>query len=158
MALVKNTNSYVTEAEAGVYFQDRLDIAAWDEAVVSEREKALVTATNYLDSLNWVGTAVSDTQSLAFPRDGEYFEPKLGYDTSLDTTVPDRILKATYELAYHFLNNDGLLDDTGTVTNLRISTIQLDIRTEPAKIPLVVRNLIRPLLYNGGRNMWWRAN
>jgi len=159
MALTKGTNSYVTQAEADAYFEDRLDVAAWTSATDALKEQALITASGYFETFRWVGTAVSDTQDLVFPRLGEYFDPRLGYRTNLDSTiVPPRIIKATCELAYHFLNNDGLLDNTGTVTRLQISSIQLDIKTEPATIPLVVRNLIRPLLFNGGRNVWWRAN
>ena len=158
MALVKNTNSYVTVAEADTYFQDRIDVAAWTEASDDTKRQALITATAQIDTLNWTGYAISESQSLAFPRSGEYFDPRLGRTITLDSTVPDRVLNATYELAYHLLNNDGLLDDTGTVTDLQISSIKLNIKTNPSKIPYIVNNLVRPLLVNGGSRSWWRAN
>jgi len=159
MALVKNTNSYVDLTDANTYFGDRIDVAAWDAADDLEKEKALVTATAFLDELDWTGQAVSDIQSLAFPRIGQYFDPKLGAAAYLsDTEVPDRILKATYELAYHLLNNDGLLDDTGSVQELEIGPIKLINITGASKIPSFVKRMVKPLLVNQGARHWWRAN
>lgn len=159
MALAKGTNSYATVSEADSYFEDRLDVAAWTSATVTQKAQALVTATAYLNDLNWIGIAVSDSQTLAFPRTGAYFDPRLGMDVSLDeTSVPTRIITATYELAYHFLNNDGLLDDTGTVENLSLGNISLQNIYNPNKIPLHIKRLIQPLQQNRGANLWWRAN
>jgi hypothetical protein len=159
MALAKGTNSYATVSEADSYFEDRLDVAAWTNANATQKAQALVTATRTMDELDWIGIAVSDTQALAFPRVGVYFDPRLGSDLSLDETfVPKRIITATYELAYHLLNNDGLLDDTGSVKNLSIGSISLDVIDAPGKIPLHVKRIIRPLLINGGSNPWWRSN
>jgi hypothetical protein len=158
MALVKGTNSYATLLEADAFFEMRLDVLAWTSATVLMREQALVTATSLLDTLNWTGMAISEAQLLAFPRFGVYYEPRLGYETYLDETVPDRIVIATYELAYHLLNNDGLLDDTGTVTSLNVGQISLNIKTNPSTIPSSVRRYIAPLLKNGGANIWWRRN
>jgi len=157
MALVKGTNSYVSLNEANAYFENRLDAAAWLEADDTMKSQALVTASAFLNELNWTGVAISDSQFLAFPRTGSYFDPKLGkYIEFVD--IPERVANATFELAYHLMNNDGLLDDTGTITNLSIGSIRLDIRSEPNKIPPFVRKIIRPLLKNNGANMWWRAN
>jgi len=158
MALTKGTNSFVSLAEATAYFADRLDVAAWIAATDPVRSQALVTATTILNDLSWTGIAISESQPLAFPRTGTYFDPMVGYEISLPVTVPSRILTATYELAYHLLNNDGLLDDSGTVSNLGISTISLTIKTNPSTIPPMVQRMIRPLLVNAGANNWWRAN
>jgi hypothetical protein len=159
MALVKNVNSYATVEEANTYFADRIDVAAWTNAVPDQRAQALVTATGLLDALDWIGYAVSDSQSLAFPRFGVYFDPRLGKEVILsETTVPDRVLKAVYELSYHLLNNDGLLDDTGSVKDLSVGSIKLTLVKSANKLPVVVRNLVKPLRVNGGLNLWWRAN
>lgn len=158
MALAKGTNSYVTVAEADTYFEDRLDVAAWTSANATQKAQALVTATSVLDSENWVGIAISDSQPLAFPRVGTYFDPRLGYITDLPVTVPVKIEDATCELAYHLLNNDGLLDDTGSVSDLQVGTISLHIKNSAGLVPPFVKKMIRPLLENGGSRMWWRAN
>jgi hypothetical protein len=159
MALVKGTNSYVTVAEADSYFETRIDVAAWASAIEGEKAKALVTATMVLDNLDWTGAAVSETQTLAFPRAGSYFDPRLGvYVELVSTTVPSRIITATFELAYHLLNNDGLLDDTGEVDNLRVGSITLDNIKTASRIPAIVKRLVKPLQVNQGANAWWRAN
>lgn len=159
MALVKGVNSYATVEEADAYFADRLDVAAWTAASSTQKAQALVTATKMLDDIEWTGVAVSDSQTLAFPRSGTYFDPRLGMEISLsDVSVPSRIINATFELAYHLQNNDGLLDDTGLVKNISIGSISLNSVLAPSKIPGVVKTLIKPLQVNSGANLWWRAN
>jgi hypothetical protein len=155
MALVKGTNSYATVLEAEEYFGDRLDVSAWLSASDSQKTQSLVTASLYFNNFRWLGTAISDSQSLAFPRNITYYESILGKNVTI-SAVPDRIVKATFELAYHLLNNDGLLDDTGSVTDITVETINLKIRTEASKTPSTVKKYISPLLENGGSNSWWR--
>jgi hypothetical protein len=158
MALTKNLNSYVTVIEADSYFENRLDVAAWLSATETQKSQALVTATSVLDELDWIGFAISELQSLAFPRSGSYFDPKYGITIEFDSSVPNRVVVATYELAYHFLNNDGLLDDAGKVSDLKVANISLSKIRSPNRIPSTVRRQITPLLYNSGANSWWRAN
>jgi hypothetical protein len=158
MALSKNINSYATVAEADTYFKDRLDVEAWISAESTQKAQALVTATSLIDTLNWTGVAVSETQPLAFPRSGVFFDPRLGMDIEFNDSVPSRIIQATFELAYHLLNNDGLLDDTGSVKDLTVGSINLTRVLSPNKIPFSVKRLIKPLQVNQGANLWWRSN
>jgi hypothetical protein len=158
MALVKGTNSYCTVAEADTYFADRLDVAAWTTADATSKAQALVTATSVLDEQPWTGTAISEDQPLAFPRSGYYFDPRIGANITFSATPPTRITIATMELAYHFLNNDGLQDDAGSATNIKVGTITLERTLPPSLIPAVVRRAIKPMLVNAGSNGWWRAN
>lgn len=158
MALVKGTNSYVTVAEADDYFADRLDVAAWTSADSTQKAQALVSATAMLDQMNWTGVAISESQKLAFPRSGSYFDPKYGAVITLTDATPDRVLSATNELAYHLLNNDGLMDDTGGAKSISVGQIRLDFVEKPNKVPSSIRTLIKPLLLNQGSNSWWRAN
>lgn len=159
MALSKGVNSYATAEEADAYFADRLDVAAWSDATAEQKAQALVTATSELDQMIWLGRAVDGEQKLAFPRVGEYLDPRLGFTVSFKATgAPDRILKACYELAYHFLNNDGLLDETGGVENLEVSGIVLTNIRKTQRVPSVVRGLISCMLVGGGSRTVWRAN
>jgi len=156
MALTKGVNSNVTVAEADAYFETRLDAAAWtDEQDPDQKVRALCTATQMLDNLDWAGVAVSVDQSLAFPRNGCYFDPRVGANVPMNPT-PKRVEVATFELAYHLLNNDGLLDDTGAVTELSAGPIKLSHIVPASKIPLSVKRQINPLLINGGANTWYR--
>jgi hypothetical protein len=159
MALIKGTNSYATTFEADAYFSDRVDNSAWVNAASQSKDQALVTATSLLDDLSWTGSAISTTQPLAFPRAGFYFDPRIGISVNLDqSTVPDRVVRATKELALHLLNNPGLLSDTGSVINLSAGSIRLDTIRTPSLIPLSVKQVIKPLLVNAGQNSWWRNN
>lgn len=159
MALVKGTNSYVTVAEAEVYFADRLNATAWLSAEDSQKSQALITATSMLDNLDWAGAAVSMSQSLAFPRNAEYFDPRLGSMVMSSSIIPSRILQATCEQAYHLLNNDDLLDNTGLIKNLSVGSVNLGIIRPASKMPITVKRLIKPLLVNSNlSNSWWRAN
>ena len=162
MALAKNVNSYVDVAEADAYFSNRLDVAAWMEAPPEHREQALITATSVIDNVEWFGVAVSDTQPLMFPREGAYYSTKLARVIKF-SGVPGEIIKATMEVAYHLLNNDGLLDSTGTIENLRVESISIQKITQASAIPDHIMRMLRPLtlryLSNGGAGkLWWRAN
>jgi hypothetical protein len=117
----------------------------------------LVTATSILDAQRWTGIAISVDQTLAFPRSGYYFDPRLGVMALMNPT-PNRIILATFELALHLLKNEGLQDSTGTVNALDIGTISLTGIINPDLLPSVVRRLIQPILFNKGSNTWWRAN
>lgn len=159
MAVQLNVNSYVTVADADVFFANRLDVAAWAEADETMKGQALITATQMLDDMSWAGTAVNEDQPLAFPRISEYFDPKVGSIVYLDgSMIPNRIIRATLELAYHLLNNDGLLDAAGGIESITIGTIKLDGIKAVNKLPMFIRNVIKPLLVNAGASTWWRAN
>lgn len=152
MALVKDTNSYCTVAEADAYFVGRLDVAAWTAASPEQKEQALITATSILDSLSWQGTVISTNQSLMFPRIGYYSDPSQGVGVDM-AIVPRRVVQATLELAYHLLNNDGLLDDTGGAGNLTIGNISLSGIKAASKMPSHVKRIIKPMRLIG--RSWW---
>jgi hypothetical protein len=158
MALSKGTNSYATVEEADSYFEDRIDADAWDSAEDAEKAQALVTASGLLDEKEWTGTIYDEDQDMAWPRTGAYFDPRLGIYAELTTDVPDRIIKATYELAFHLLNNEGVLDSSSTAETIRISTIELTRISSSSVVPSSINRIIRPLLANRGSNAWWRAN
>ena len=113
MALQKGTNSFVSVSESDEYFENRLNSENWfsNDALV---EQALVTATGILDDMDWGGTATpTASYPLSWPRDITYYDNKSGYYTDLEDdrsttsegTIPGDIKKATFELAFHLLNN-----------------------------------------------------
>lgn len=158
MALSKGVNSYGTVEEGDAYFDDRLDVAAWTDADATQKAQALITATNWLEQLDWAVVAVNQEQALIFPTTGSYFEPRFGKDVTFTNETPKRVMTALFELAYHFLNNDGILDDTGGVRNLTIGPINL-IGIRPVnKMPDVVNKQLQPLLNTPNTRSWWRAN
>jgi hypothetical protein len=82
---------YGTLVEADTYFSSRLHEKAWTNADTATRQRALVAATRAIDSLNFKGAKTDASQDLQFPRDGE-------------TTVPEDIRVACYEIAYELLS------------------------------------------------------
>ena len=170
MALIKGTNSFVNLTEADSYFEDRLDAAAWASAYDELKEQALVTASLTLDDMKWKGQVVDRDQALAFPRaNGIFRDSSRGIRTAFDAdyvydadaeTETDlsrdirMVRKATYELAYHLLNNDGLLDNTGEITDIKVGSISLKEVRSAKRVPTVVRRVIEPMLQNSGKS-WW---
>ena len=89
-------NSYLTVAEADVYWAER-DDADWAAASVVAKEAALIAATQYLDaSYCWKGRKGSAGQALDWPRrgavDGEGF-------SLAGSSLPAALTAATAELA-----------------------------------------------------------
>lgn len=158
MALVKGTNSHADLDDADAYFADRVDGEVWIEADVVKKEQCLISATSVFETLNFAGMAISDSQPLVFPRIGSYFDPRVGRVVNFDGT-PNRILLATYEQAYHFLVNESLQDETGSVKSVDIGGIitLTDIKSA-GRIPEAAYRFLKPLLASAGANAWWRAN
>jgi hypothetical protein len=151
--------------EADAYFDTRIDAGAWVNAQDDDQESALVTATLILDENQFIGVAVSSTQSLAWPRKGAYiFDPRLGQEVNFSVTeIPKRMKQAVLEMAYHLLSNENLLDNkTQNFEEISIGTITLkdsnNDTTRTPVVPTLVRKYLKPLLVNQGSTQWWRAN
>jgi len=165
MALVLGTNTYVTMVEAEAYFDTRIDAGAWINAQDDDQESALVTATLLLDENQFIGVAVSSTQSLAWPRKGaSTFDPRLGQSITYgESEIPKRMKSAVLEMAYHLLSNENLLDNKSqNFEEISIGTITLkDSNNDTTRTPMVpslVKKYLKPLLINQGSSQWWRAN
>jgi len=167
MALEERVNSYVSLEEAENYFETRIDSGAWHNADDEDRESALVTATSIIDENQFIGVAVSSTQSLAWPRkEATYFDPK--YNSMISpgiNEIPLRIKLGTFELAYQLLSNENLLDQKSqTFEKVSIGSITIEDSnndvTRTSITPHLTRKFIKPLLVIGGANSrtWWRVN
>ena len=168
MALVLNTNSYVEIADADGYLETRIDSANWFNATDEIREQALVTATQIVDDHAWIGSAVSSSQALAWPRkNATYIDNRLGLSvTFTNTEIPSRVKVAVYEQALHLIDNEDLLMGTTqtfesiSVGSISISDSNNDVTRTPIKSTQATKS-IRPLLVKGSVGQgagWWRAN
>jgi hypothetical protein len=168
MALVLNTNSYVAISEADSYFETRIDSANWDNAADALKEEALVTATQIIDDNPWIGTAVSSSQALAWPRkQAIYYDSRMGQEIEIAIDeVPNKVKIAVYEQALHLVNNEDLLTGTTqTFESIRVGNISItdsnnDV-TRVSTFPKYVRDFIKPLIRRGDGGLgqsWWRAN
>ena len=158
MALKYLENSYVTLDSANKYFADRVGASTWVALSNDEKEDLLVTATRTLDQEIWTGVAVSTSQLLAWPRSGSYYEPKQGYQVSLDeTSAPLRVQEATFELALHYMGNPDSLKTSSSVDSLKVGSIELTGIRASSKTPSTSKTLYKPLLVSGGSHEVWRA-
>lgn len=101
-SVVDTYSFYGTLLRAEEYFLRRLGTGAWDEALVADRESALVMAARAIDKLNFAGNVATSGQSLQFPR-GD------------DSVVPIEIDQAGYEIALAFLDDYDLEQEAQTV-------------------------------------------
>lgn len=154
-----NSTSYIDVAAADTYHEDRQGFG-WDSLATAQKQALLVKATDFLrDStlFPWRGSKKTAAQALDWPRSGvtEYN----GQDVS-DTVVPDRVQKATAELALVLSSTElhpvvsmpsaGVKRDKVDVIEREYFTskeLSLDPRTY---IPMVtsVMGLVGPLLRN----------
>jgi hypothetical protein len=157
MLLQKGINSYSSVSDADLYFAGRIDASEWENADQKRKEQALITSTKYLDGLQYAGSIKDVSQELSFPRIGKYYDPKFGMFRDLDP-IPKRLIQAVQEFALHLLKNEGLLDNTGSIIELEISSIKLNKIKNPSILPSFIQEILNPLKINGGANTWWRAN
>ena len=93
-------NSYVCESEADDYFDGDPRQTSWDTLTAEQKQQYLVRATNRLEYENYSGAVTDTTQALQWPRNfiadrnGSYYT---------ETTIPTPMKKATYEMAFWYL-------------------------------------------------------
>ena len=99
------SNSYITVVDAGIYFDNRLDATDWAAASADNKAASLITATGWLDTLDFYGDRSVTTQALKWPR----------IDVTCDgveadaTFIPREIKDATCEAALALLRNPTML-------------------------------------------------
>ena len=176
MALVVGTNSYCDAAFAKTYAEDREGTNDFLNLLDEDLDRLLVSATDFLDTLVWVGEATVSTQALAWPRDGTYYDPKIADNVTLDNDTPIEVQEATVELAMSFLANGSLTGaqggpKSGTPDSIKVGSIELDGLNQEDRqnaviggvaMPTMVASLIGHLLaYNtassGLFRPWFRA-
>lgn len=157
MALVIGTNSYTDVAFADAYALDREGTDDFINLFEEDKEKLLVSATDFLDTITWVGEAAATTQALAWPRNATYYDPKIGAEVTISNETPEEIKEAQVELAIYFVANGSF---TGTTTSssgdgpdrIKVGSIEIDglktrdnipnMTLEGVEIPFMVKSLI----------------
>jgi hypothetical protein len=104
------SNSYITLSDANIYFGNRLDAADWTAATSVNKTASLITATSWLDTLDFYGTRSVTTQALKWPRTDITCD---GVEADA-TFIPREIKDATCEAALALLRNPTML--RGVVT------------------------------------------
>jgi hypothetical protein len=166
MALILFENSYLESADD--YLADN---PFWEAADSDAQEQALVDATRILDQNEWIGTAVTSSQSLAWPRAKlSFFDPVLSLHVPCEQgEIPIRLQKAVAYLALHLLKYPTAIKGYDvTYDSISIGPISLSNtdagRSSSPQVPLIpaeVNKLIAPLIFSQGYaapGSWWRAN
>lgn len=137
--------SYVSVNSADSYFDTRLDSSIWTEENAENKEKALITATRYIDRLNFAGDKADDSQILEFPRDD-------------DTEVPDEVKYACCEIAIALLDGANVEFESEMGNLESVSFGPGALRHESEWIPehtihgipsIVAWRLLKPFLRDG---------
>ena len=104
-------NSYVTLAEANTYFETVPDSTTWDNKTDDQKNRALISATRWIDGLNFYGDRCDENQALKWPRNNHHVD-----DVELVcTAIPSNIKYAQYELARALANEtDAITGNKGT--------------------------------------------
>ena len=130
MALIVNTNSYISRADANTYFSDRLNSAEWTNATDADKDASLIQATKIIDGMTFTGKKYSSTQALKLPGTEMYYGGYL-----LDATiVPQQVLDATCEFAIWLLQDDYTApDDLMNFESVTLGTIEVQTKVSSGK-------------------------
>jgi hypothetical protein len=122
-------NSYVSLEEAVAYFATRLYVDAWTNAADDEvRRRALIMATQRLESLPWDGYRSTSAQRLQWPRSG--CMDRDGYAIAFNA-IPEDVRLACCEEALDLLakgSDPGAVDALANFASLKVGPIALALR------------------------------
>ena len=112
---------YISLAEADAYLEAQISATTWQGLTdsaddVDQKERAIVSATRFIDRQLWQGEKTDPYQLHAFPRTGLTY-PDSGDDVPSDA-VPQEVLDATAELASLLLDGSDVQSNTDPGTNL----------------------------------------
>lgn len=150
MPVTVGVNSYLTRAEAGTYFADRLYASDWSDADGEDQDRAMLMACRELNRQHWLGAIASATQRLAWPRTG--LVDAEGRVIAA-TVVPQAIKDAQSELALAYLREDltrdpassGIRRESKTVGPIS-KMIEYEGRAPERRLPDTVLALVQPYL------------
>ena len=125
-----STTSYVQRTDANTYFATSFNDAAWTALSDAQKDLALQVATRNLETLQWYGTKCDADQALQWPRE---VAADGSCDATVCTTIPDKLVEATCELALKLDSNQSVFIDgpesttTGTyVSKERLGELEVE--------------------------------
>lgn len=125
-----DANSYLSIAGADSIANGMVGTLSWASATSDEKARALVTATNGMETLSWIGTRATSTQALSWPR----VNASCGDKTPSTTAIPRELELATFDLANALLSDPTLLCNAPTtgalvtgVPNRDLKRLKLDV-------------------------------
>ena len=123
-------NSYVTLAEANDYFETVPDSSTWTNKTDDQKNRSLIAATRWIDTLNYYGSRCDNGQALKFPRNNY----KIDNVELTCTTIPNNIKYAQYELARALANDTSAVTGTtgkdGNFSEVQLGDLQVKYNTD----------------------------
>ena len=147
------SNSYITRANASLYFDTRVaaEVAEWAAAVDADKDRALISATYRLEQEEYAGVVSDRDQVLKWPRAGLTDEDARQYD---DDEIPEPIERAVCELALALLKSEVTLGDSGLEGFENVQVGSLDVTPRASRqagvLPEQVKRLLRGLWEDTG--------
>ena len=121
----ENANSYVTLTEANTYFETVPDSSTWTNKTDDQKNRALISATRWIDSFVYYGDRCDAGQALKFPRNNYQVD---GVELAC-STIPINIKYAQYELARALANDSeamtGNVGTDGNIEEVKLGDIQV---------------------------------
>lgn len=130
--VVANAQSYVTLAEANLFFKPYGDASSWNLADNVNKEAALISGAQYMQQklrLLWKGSRVNAFQSLDWPRRGvdvpDFFDPffrqvnvPLQFQDTVfipENVVPEEVKDGQMQIAVLTISTEGVAGNTQTL-------------------------------------------
>ena len=125
-----SSNSYVTLADANSYFETVPDSSTWTNKTDDQKNRSLISACRWIDSLNFLGDRCDEGQALKWPRNNYTVD-----DVELVcTSVPSSIKYAQYELARALANETDAITGNkgtdGTYEEVKLGDIEVKYNTD----------------------------
>ena len=126
----ETANSYVTLAEANSYFETSPSSTQWDNKTDDKKNRALISATRWIETLVFYGDRCDEGQALKFPRTNYQVD---GVELTC-TLIPNNIKYAQYELARALANDTDAITGTtgkdGNFSEVKLGDIQVKYNTD----------------------------
>ena len=101
----------MTLAEANTYFETAPEESTWDDKSDDQKNRALISACRWIDTLNFLGDRCDNDQALKWPRNNYHVDNV----ELVCTAIPNNIKNAQYELARALANDtDAITGNKGT--------------------------------------------
>ena len=118
-------NATVKDANANTYFETVPDSSTWTNKTDDQKNRALISATRWIDSFVYYGDRCDDGQALKFPRNNYQVD---GVELAC-STIPINIKYAQYELARALANDSeamtGNVGTDGNIEEVKLGDIQV---------------------------------
>ncbi len=158
-----NSNSYVTLAEAELYFETHPQATAWDAATTDNKNRLLITAARVLDTcVQFNGFKADSLQAMQWPRagardpnqSGSILTEQAGSSLNLgyfpEDAVPKGIKDAQCEMARFLLASNRTDDPAGTGIREFELTGTLRVAFESGNLAQIIPDYVRNMLMQFG--------